>query len=194
MSQPRLQTIGDSLHARGLISQADLTQATRLQAEAGGLLGQALLRIGAVSEEDLLRAQSEQLGLEVMSASGVSIDPVDYTRAIAVLGLTPRWLNSRRCALWQTAEGAPVNMIAQDILATELREQVERRCEEAGLTLQDYVASNQTIEKALFHIRDTELADKDSLSDDDTARLREMAEEAPVIDFVNRVFLSLIHI
>ncbi len=188
MSQPRLQTIGDSLHARGLISQADLTQATRLQAEAGGLLGQALLRIGAVSEEDLLRAQSEQLGLEVMSASGVSIDPDDYTRAIAVLGLTPRWLNSRRCALWQTAEGAPVNMIAQDILATELREQVERRCEEAGLTLQDYVASNQTIEKALFHIRDTQLADKDGLSDDDTARLREMAEEAPVIDFVNRVF------
>ena len=79
-------------------------------------------------------------------------------------------------------------MIAQDILATELREQVERRCEEAGLTLQDYVASNQTIEKALFHIRDTQLADKDGLSDDDTARLREMAEEAPVIDFVNRVF------
>ena len=188
MSQPRLQTIGDSLHARGLISQADLTQATRLQAEAGGLLGQALLRIGAVSEEDLLRAQSEQLGLEVMSASGVSIDPDDYTRAIAVLGLTPRWLNSRRCALWQTAEGAPVHMIAQDILASELREQVERRCEEAGLTLQDYVASNQTIEKALFHIRDTQLADKDGLSDDDTARLREMAEEAPVIDFVNRVF------
>ena len=82
MSQPRLQTIGDSLHARGLISQADLTQATRLQAEAGGLLGQALLRIGAVSEEDLLRAQSEQLGLEVMSASGVSIDPDDYTLSL----------------------------------------------------------------------------------------------------------------
>lgn len=188
MSNAHLLSIGECLRAQGLISQADLTQATRLQAEAGGLLGQALLRIGAVSEEDLLRAQSEQLGLEVMSASGVSIDPDDYTRAIAVLGLTPRWLNSRRCALWQTAEGAPVHMIAQDILASELREQVERRCEEAGLTLQDYVASNQTIEKALFHIRDTQLADKDGLSDDDTARLREMAEEAPVIDFVNRVF------
>ena len=171
MSQPRLQTIGDNLHSRGLISQADLTQATRLQAEAGGLLGQALLRIGAVSEEDLLLAQSEQLGLSIMNSNEVSIDPDDYTRAIAVLGLTPRWLNSRRCALWQTAEGTPVHMIAQDILASELREQVERRCEEAGLTLQDYVASNQTIEKALFHIRDTELADKDSLSDDDTCLL-----------------------
>jgi general secretion pathway protein E len=187
MSHPRLQTIGDSLHARGLVTQADLTQAARLQAEAGGLLGQALLRIGAVSEEDLLAAQSEQLGLSVMKAGDVSIDPDDYSRAITALGLTPRWLISRQCALWQASEGAPVQMIAQDILAPELREQIERRCHKAGLELQDYVASNQTIEKALFHIRE-ETADISGMSDDDTARLREMAEEAPVIDFVNRVF------
>lgn len=188
MSQSRLQTIGDSLQARGLVSQSDLTQATRLQAEAGGLLGQALLRIGAVSEEDLLAAQSEQLGLPIMNADHVSIDPDDYARAMTTLGLTARWLTSRQCALWQDAPDAPVQMIAQDILSSELREQIERRCYKAGLTLKDYVASNQTIEKALFHIRDQELTDADGLTDDDTTRLREMAEEAPVIDFVNRVF------
>lgn len=187
MSHPRLQTIGDNLHARGLITQADLTQAARLQAEVGGLLGQALLRIGAVSEEDLLQAQSEQLGLSIMKAGEVSIDPDDYSRAIAVLGLTPRWLISRQCAIWQAEDGASVHMIAQDILSPELREQMERRCQKAGLTLQDYVASNQTIEKALFHIRE-ETTDAGGMNDDDTARLREMAEEAPVIDFVNRVF------
>ena len=188
MSHSRLKTIGDSLHARGLVSETDLTQAAKLQAEAGGLLGQALLRIGAVSEEDLLAAQSEQLGLPIMAADDVSIDPEDYTRVLSALGLTPRWLTSRQCALWQTHENGPVHMIAQDILSPDLREQIERRCNKAGLSLQDYVASNQTIEKALFHIRDKDLSSPNGMSDDDTARLREMAEEAPVIDYVNRIF------
>ena len=192
MQTTRLQTIGDILQARGLVKQTDLTQAARLQAEAGGLLGQALLRIGAVSEEDLLIAQSEQLGLPIMANDSVSLDPEDYSRAMATLGLTARWLTSRQCAVWQEdtdEQGADtLHIIAQDILSPELREQVERRAHKAGVALRDYVASNQTIEKALFHIRDEVTTDVDGLTDDDTVRLREMAEEAPVIDFVNRVF------
>ena len=192
MQTTRLQTIGDILHARGLVKQTDLAQAARLQAEAGGLLGQALLRIGAVSEEDLLIAQSEQLSLPIMANAKVSLNPEDYSRAMATLGLTARWLTSRQCAVWQVApdeQGADtIHMIAQDILSPELREQVERRAHKAGVALRDYVASNQTIEKALFHIRDAVSTDVDGLTDDDTVRLREMAEEAPVIDFVNRVF------
>ena len=192
MQTTRLQTIGDILHARGLVKQTDLTQAARLQAEAGGLLGQALLRIGAVSEEDLLIAQSQQLSLPIMANDSVSLDPEDYSRAMATLGLTARWLTSRQCAVWQDSpdqQGTDtIHMIAQDILSPELREQVERRAHKAGVALRDYVASNQTIEKALFHIRDEVTTDVDGLTDDDTVRLREMAEEAPVIDFVNRVF------
>ncbi len=188
MQSANLQTIGDILHARGLVKQADLAQATRLQAEAGGLLGQALLRIGAVSEEDLLIAQSEQLGLPIMSADKVSIDPDDYSRAMKTLGLKSRWLTARNCAIWQEADEGPVYMLAQDILSPELREQIERRSYKAGVEVTDFVASNQTVEKALFHIREDSLKDTDGLTDDDTARLKEMAEEAPVIDFVNRVF------
>lgn len=188
MQSAHLQTIGDILHARGLVKQADLAQATRLQAEAGGLLGQALLRIGAVSEEDLLIAQSEQLGLPIMPADNVSTDPDDYSRAMTTLGLKSRWLTARQCAVWQTADKDPIVMLAQDILSPELREQIERRACKAGVDINDFVASNQTVEKALFHIREDSLKDSDGLTDDDTARLKEMAEEAPVIDFVNRVF------
>ena len=188
MQSAQMNTIGDILQARGLVKAADIAQASRLQSEAGGLLGQALLRIGAVSEEDLLIAQSEQLGLPIMSPERVSIDPDDYSRAMATLGLNARWLTARQCAVWQASDNAPIFMLAQDILSPELREQIERRCYKAGVELSDFVASNQTIEKALFHIRENTLKDADGLTDDDTVRLKEMAEEAPVIDFVNRVF------
>ena len=182
-----LSTIGDMLISRGRVSAADLAQAERLQAEAGGLLGQALLRIGAVSEEDLLAAQSDLLGLPIMPSDGVSLAPDDYTRAISALGLTPQWLITRQCAVWQETEGGPITVLAQDILAPEMRERIEQNAYRAKLSLQDYVASNQTLEKAIFHIRDHGL-ENTGPTDDDTERLREMAEEAPVIDFVNRVF------
>ncbi|WP_371396360.1 GspE/PulE family protein [Fretibacter rubidus] len=186
-SPSRLASIGEVLRARGQITDADLTQAERLQNEAGGLLGQALLRIGAVSEEDLLSAQSAQLGLPIMSAGAVSITPDDYSRAMTALGLTARWLSSRGAAVWQEADSDTVHLVAQNILNPELREVIEGRAYRAGLALRDYVSSNQTVEKAVFHIRD-EGPSGDGNTDDDTARLREMAEEAPVIDFVNRVF------
>lgn len=189
MLNTELHTIGDILLSRNIIEAGDLTQAYRLQAEAGGLLGQALLRIGAVSEEDLIEAQSEQLDLPIMTSKEVSIEAEDYTRAIGILGFEPRWLLSRKCALWQyTGDRMPIHMIAQDILNPELREKIEVRCHRAGLELKDYVASNQTVEMAMFHIRDKAQTDSDYLTDDDTIRLREMAEEAPVIDYVNRVF------
>jgi len=188
MNKMLLKSIGDVLCERGLISADDLTQAKRLTAEVGGLLGQALLRLGAVSEDDLLQVQSEQLGLAILDITDISREIEDYQRAIESLQLSPRWLLARECAIWQIASGAPIQIIARHILDPELREQIEARCSASKLELQDYVASNQVLDIALFHIRDEDGTSATDLSDTDAARLREMAEEAPVIDFVNRIF------
>ena len=58
--------IGDLLVARGLVSERDRAAALTLQQEIGGLLGQLLTRIGALSEGDLLRALAEQLDIPVL--------------------------------------------------------------------------------------------------------------------------------
>jgi len=189
MSEMGFKHIGDILRERKLVSDKDLTQAKRLQGEVGGLMGQALLRLGAISEEDLLLAQSDQLGLPIMGFDGISLHSEDYARAMAVLALRPHWLKTRRCAVWQAGEGEAIHLIAQDIMDSELREKIEARCEGKGLTLKDYVTSNHTLETALSQIIDkTNDSLNAGLTDDDAARLKEMAEEAPVIDFVNRVF------
>ena len=193
MNDMMFTDIGEILHTRGIITAADLKQARRLQNEVGGLLGQALLRLGAVSEEDVLSVQSEQLGLPILTATEVCHNSEDYQRAIQSLGLSARWLLSRECAIWQfetasdAAEPAPIHMVARNILAAEIREQIESRCSKAGIELKDYVCSNQILDTALFHLRDKEKS-TDGINDDESARLREMAEEAPVIDFVNRIF------
>jgi len=188
MSDLRHKTIGDVLLERKLISPQDLERAQHMQQEVGGLMSQALLRLGSVAEDDLLIAQSERLGLPIITTEKISESLEDYTRAQTTLGLTSSWLLARDCALWQTGEGEGIHMLARNILAPELREQIERQCARANLELKDYICGNQTLDMALFYIRDDSQAQNRGLSDDDAARLREMAEEAPVIDFVNRVF------
>ena len=79
-------------------------------------------------------------------------------------------------------------MLARHILDPELRERLETLCAKQGLELKDYICGQQTLDMALFYIQDDTQITANGLSIDDAARLREMAEEAPVIDFVNRVF------
>ena len=122
MNEAPLKHINDILRERELVSEKDLSQAKRLQNEVGGLIGQALLRLGALSEEDLLQAQSEQLGLPIMGFDDISLQPEDYSRAISALDLRPQWLKSRRCAVWQSEEGGALHFIAQNIMDSELRE------------------------------------------------------------------------
>jgi len=188
MSELRHKSIGDILLDRALISEVDLRRAEHMQTEVGGLLSHALLRMGSVAEDDLLIAQSQHLNLPIMTTDKISEAPEDYIRAQSSLGVTAPWLLARDCAVWQNEESPTVHMLARHILDPELRERIETQCARNSLNLQDYICGQQTLDMALFHIRDLSVDQTSGLSDDDAARLREMAEEAPVIDFVNRVF------
>jgi len=164
MSDLRHKTIGDVLLERKLISPQDLERAQHMQQEVGGLMSQALLRLGSVAEDDLLIAQSERLGLPIITTEKISESLEDYTRAQTTLGLTSSWLLARDCALWQTGEGEGIHMLARNILAPELREQIERQCARANLELKDYICGNQTLDMALFYIRDDSQAQNRGLS------------------------------
>ena len=184
-----MKMISDILKERGLVTEKDLRQARILNEDVGGLVGQALLRLGAVSEEDLLQAQSDQLGLETLSFDEVPFETESYHRALTALRLNANWAKTRRCAVWQYVEDGPVYLIAQDITNNEIREVIETRCGEKKLDLLCFVASNHTVDTAISYLVQTdENDDMMGVSDDDTQRLKEMAEEAPVIDFVNRIF------
>lgn len=58
----RSPQLGDLLASVGIINQQQLAQALQYQAEHGGLLGQALVRLGACSDEAIGRALEAQRG------------------------------------------------------------------------------------------------------------------------------------
>jgi len=183
-----IQRIGQMLLERGLIQEDDLRKALRLQEEVGGLIGQALLRLGALSEEDLLAALGDQLKLDVIAPDTIPTETADYHRAISRLNLNAAWLLARNSAVWQMGDDNPVHFIAQNILDPEIRERLDREIARNHLVLIPHLVGNHTLETAMSHMRPDHTANPLSDNDDEALRLREMAEEAPVIDFVNRVF------
>ena len=66
----RRERLGELLQAAGLVAERDVGEALSLQARGGGLLGQALIRLGALSEADLLATLSEQLGTPIQAVEG----------------------------------------------------------------------------------------------------------------------------
>jgi type IV pilus assembly protein PilB len=89
--KPRLQ-LGELLIEKGLITQAQLDEALVECRENGGLLGEALVRLGFVFEDELARTLAEQAGVPFVN---LDANPVDRYAA----GTLPRSLGESLPAL-----------------------------------------------------------------------------------------------
>jgi general secretion pathway protein E len=180
--------LGDILLAEGAVNPADLAEALAYQRETGALLGQALLRLGAIAEERLLLALSGQLGLAILKPADLPSSEDAFTRAASALNLPLRWLAAKEAVIWFGPAGgdgiAPLVLAARNPLDPALAERIEAGLE---VPLTRVLIANRLLETALARLH---AASVRSLSDTltDAGRLREMAEEAPVIDFVNSLF------
>jgi general secretion pathway protein E len=203
--------IGEILLEEGIVTGRDLEGALRYQAEIGALIGQALLRMGALSEDMLLAALSRQLDLPVLSRADLPDDPARYTATADRLGLSQAWLLQHDTVLWfarPQGEGSdgtggetgddpgapgdtgpfelvvfarsPTDPAIQDTLA---RLRLPRSC----TGIRTVLGGNSLLDTALAALRSAGRAETSDYGDD-AQRLREMAEEAPVIDFVNTMF------
>ena len=174
-TSPTPGRLGDLLLARGAVRPGDLERALELQAAVGGRLGQLLVRTGALSEEQLLDVLSEQLGLpllgrEITAPSDLSTwgGPGD--------ALPADWMLDQQIIAWM--DDGTLHFASRDPLAPGLRETLEYVL--AGVPLQAVLAPSQALEHAF-----ESLAQGRQSGGDDIRHLRELAEEAPVVELVN---------
>jgi hypothetical protein len=71
--KPRLQ-LGELLIEKGLITQAQLDEALTERRLQGGLLGEALVRLGFVFEDELARTLAEQAAVPFVNLEANSVD------------------------------------------------------------------------------------------------------------------------
>ena len=181
-ADPRL--LGQRLLARGAIRPADLERALELQQGMGGRLGSLLVRIGALSEEQLLDALSEQSGLAIVGrdvalpAAGEWIQPEGFP--------SQDWMLDQQILLWEGADGQAW-CASRDPLASTLQETLSYLF--PAREVRSALVATQVLERTLDGLRQSS---RESFGSDDVRHLRELAEEAPVVELVNSLLAQAV--
>ncbi len=197
----RSAPLGDLLIHDGLITQEQLRQALAEQKKNKEKLGVILVRLGLLSEDQLVGFLSRQYGIPSITLSELEVDP-------EVLRLVPQSLATKYEVLpiktvgntLTLAMADPTNVLAVDDVAfmtnmqvlplvasqAAIREAIERsyRQEAAPVTemLNDFAAD------AAFEV----LEDTEARGKVDVFELQESADEPPTVKLVNMVLASAI--
>lgn len=181
--------LGQILLQRGLINDNDLAKAMSFQASFGGLLGAILIRIGAVSEDAVLDALSLQLGLEVMSNQRMPQDPTIYAQTIKTSGIDSEWWIDQATLAW-TDDAGLVHCISRDPVKPSLQEVLLAAFPDKDIHW--WLIRNRELDLMIDLVRRALLSDGRDI-EGDVALLRELAEEAPVVELVSNVMAQAVN-
>jgi general secretion pathway protein E len=173
--------IGQLLLSAGLVGRDDLEKALAFQESYGGRLGSILVRMGAVGEDPLLQLLSRQLGLPVLEREEIPADIRAFLAAIEASGLSSDWWLDQETIPWETGDGR-IHLMARDPLKTSLQEVVDRAF--LGRTFTWWLARTQDLDRTLDLVR-RRISQDESRPGDDIQHLKELAEEAPVVELVS---------
>ena len=183
--QPQL---GQILLARKAIGEADLAKGLSFQASYDGRLGAILVRIGAVSEDVVLEALAQQLSLGVVAGDTMPQDPEDYLATIKASGLDVDWWIDQASLAWFGTDGA-VHCISRDPLSPSLQEVLSDAFPEKPVRW--WLVRNRDLDFMIDLVR--RAASGSDGASDDVSHLRELAEEAPVVELVSNALSQAVN-
>ena len=183
----RMKRLGELLVDRGAIQPSDLDKALYIQRTAGGKLGALLVRTGAISEDVLLSTLSDQLGAVYLRDTNELPEQLDVYRFMSESPIKLDWFLDHATLLWEQA--GSLCCIARDIRDHALEATFNYFYR--GVEITYFLAPNHQIDRMLDGVR-KERAIEDLFSGDDAKALREMAEEAPVIELVNNLLSTAV--
>ena len=180
--------LGELLMALGTVGESDLVKALSFQETYHGRLGAILVRLGAVSEESVLYALTEQLGLPLITQEKMPQAPEIYAETIQKSGIEPEWWFDQ-CALAWADDTGEINCISRDPLSPILQETITQTF--PGVPIRWWLVRSRDLEFMIDLVRrHLTLGDYDL--NGDVALLRELAEEAPVVELVSNTLAQAV--
>ncbi len=189
--------LGEMLLEKGLIQQDQLEEALRQAKQSGARVGEALVKLEYVTEEEVLMALAEQLGLKFLKLKNYNIPPqvIQKIPAKHILHYNVIPVKEDRGVLY-LAMNDPLNISILDDIRLLVGEDVE-----------PVVATDEEIEDAIkkyygigaatmqqMDAQDTQTAEKirslEMVGSEDTeiSSTGDMSEDASIISFVNQIF------
>ena len=174
--------LGELLIERNDVPAADIEKTLRIQESVGGRLGALLVRTGAISEDLLMRRLAEQQGARYLRGAGELPDSLDVYQFMSESPIKLDWFLDNVVLIWRQEE--ELFCIARDIQDHALLATLEYFYPGEPVTF--CFAVNHQIDRLLDFVR-KERAIENLYSGDGARQLREMAEEAPIIELVNNL-------
>src|SRR6267143_1989742 len=193
--------LGELLTKASLITQDQLKDALKVQKDTGSKLGETLIKLGFVSEEDITECLSQQFGVPSINLDHFEIDAsviklinADVARKYNILPV------NKTGATITIAMADPTNVFAMEDIKFMTGYNVEPVvASELGIkaAIDNYYGTTSSLElkKVMEDLQQAETADLELLEDDeelDIAALAEGAEEAPVVKLVNLIMTDAI--
>jgi type IV pilus assembly protein PilB len=193
--------LGELLTKASLITQDQLKDALKVQKDTGSKLGETLIKLGFVSEEDITECLSQQFGVPSINLDHFEIDAsviklinADVARKYNILPV------NKTGATITIAMADPTNVFAMDDIKFMTGYNVEPVvASELGIkaAIDNYYGSTSALElkKVMEDLQQAESADLEVLEEEeelDMAALAESAEEAPVVKLCNLILTDAI--
>lgn len=181
---PRLR-IGELLLKAELISEEELDQALLMQQRAPGeRIGALLIKRGAISEDAFLPVLAEQLGLRLLEPAAL----LEYKEAVrttmAGARVALRWGRQHMVAVWRSDDDV-LYVAAKDPIKSSIREIVRAQFPTVGRFAWQLCRSRD-LERLFDELERSEGARSVNLNE--IHHLKELAEEAPIVELVNSLF------
>jgi len=183
---------GETLVHKGLLTRRGLIEALNDQRENGGRLGEVLIRLKMVKEEDITRALAEYLSMDYVRLDDAEKINMETAR------LLPENISKRFCLVAIGEEDGkvivamadPLNVIAIDTIALRMQRQIKAVIsspQEIRHAVETIYHGSDIEEQQLRDIVEIEVGGEDSLEKDAEADISSeaAATKPPVIRFVD---------
>ncbi|MBE9561950.1 MAG: Flp pilus assembly complex ATPase component TadA, partial [Proteobacteria bacterium] len=180
--QPR---IGEMLIEAGFVNSQEVERAVEFQSRLGGKLGAVLIRLGALSEDNLLNILSKQLDIPIIENIPIDVEPL--LTLIEKSKIEQDWWLDQEVVAWEADNN--IHCMTRDPLSSTIHEIFHNTF--LGHDIIWYLSRQQDLDRTLDLL--AKANNDDNFGDtDDVNLLRELAEGAPVVEFVNNMLSQAI--
>jgi len=131
--------LGELLLDRGIINQAQLEQGLNQQKEKGGLIGEILVELGFVKEDDIAQALTAQYGFPYLPLSNYDVD-------LDIANIIPGRVARQYLLVPIDKIGNNLTLAMSNPLNVQAIEDVELL---SGCSVQTFVSTSSDIKKAI---------------------------------------------
>ena len=181
--------LAELLVERNDVQQADLDKALRIQRSVGGRLDALLVRTGTVSEDLLLQRLAELQGAVYLRDGDDLPDGIEVCQFVSESPIKREWFLDNGVLMWR--RDGRLFCIARDIRDHGVLAALAYFYPQETVTF--CLAANHQIDR-LLDLVNGERAAGNLPAGDNAKQLAEVAEEAPVIEFVNNLLAQAVDV